>query len=229
MNAFARHVAILANSVKFFSNGHSSPFSVYSPHEPIQQNRREIAMKYLIAVVSLALVSPAFAAEPADVAAQRSRLRLASVPQQTASVLGTLQKLKSQRTAPGQNATIPVVLTGQIGGMPNPWNETHPDFPFFAGQASFFLVDDKIAAQFAHHAAHHGGGHNCTFCQNLAAKKANTVAVVNFVDEDGKILKIDARKLLGVEENQRVTIRGRAELLAGTMLVIHADGVHLRR
>lgn len=181
---------------------------------------------FAAACLSLALASPTLAQ---DVAAERSRLQLTSVPQPPASVLGTLQKLKSQKTTPGQTALMPVVVTGQVGGMPNPWSETHPDFPFFAGQASFFLVDNKIAAQFAHHAAHHGGGHDCAFCKNLASKKAHTMAVVNFVDKEGKILKIDSRELLELKENQQVTIRGRAELLGGTMLVIHADGVHTRR
>jgi hypothetical protein len=228
MKAFEAVAAILAIFMKIFSDGRRRRFFLYLPLHRRHWNPRNLAMKRLFAVASLLL---AFAATtPAqDVATERERLQLASLPQQPASILGTIQKLKSQRTAPGQTASMPVVLTGQIGGMPNPWSETHPDFPFFAGQASFFLLDQKIAAQFAHHAAHHGGGHNCTFCQNLASKKANTVAVVNFVDEDGKILKFDARELLGVKENQQVTIRGRAELLGGTMLVIHADGVHIRR
>ncbi len=169
------------------------------------------------------------AAETADVAAQRSRLQLANVPQEPASVLATIQQLKAKKSPQGQPASQEVTVTGQIGGMPNPWNDSHPDFPFFAGQASFFLLDSKIATQFAHHAKHHGGSHNCAFCQRLAAKSAHTIAVVNFVDENGEILKIDSRELLGLEENQRVIIRGRAEMLGGTMLVIHADGVHVRR
>jgi hypothetical protein len=189
--------------------------------------KRSIVTAFLLLAFASLAVSQDVAAQ--DVATERERLQLASLPQQPASVLGTIQQLKSQKPAAGHSTSKEVVVTGQIGGMPNPWSETHPDFPFFAGQASFFLLDNKIAAQFAHHAAHHGGGHNCSFCQNLASKKANTVAVVNFVDENGKILKIDARELLGVKENQQVTIRGRAELLGGTMLVIHADGVHIRR
>ena len=56
-----------------------------------------------------------------------------------------------------------VVVVGQIGGMPNVWTDTHPDFPWYAGQSSFFLVDTKIAAQFATHAKKHGGNHSCAF------------------------------------------------------------------
>ena len=166
------------------------------------------------------------AADPVDVAAQRSRLRLASVPQEPSGVLATIAQLKVKKPSPGQAANQQVTIVGQIGGMPNPWTDSHPDFPWFAGQASFFLLDMKSAAQFAKHAKSHGGNHNCAFCQRLAARNAHNIAVVNLVDENGETLKIDARELLGLKENERVTIRGRAELLGGTMLVIHADGLH---
>jgi hypothetical protein len=194
----------------------------------------ETAMRGSIMIVCLVCLfagtsGVSLAADSAELAAQRSRLELASVPAEPAGVLAVIQQLKAQPAHPGKPPTREVTVTGQIGGMPNPWHDTHPDFPWFAGQASLFLLDNKIAAQFASHARSHGGHHNCAFCQRLAAKQAHTVAVVNFVDEEGQILKIDARELLGLIENQRIIVRGRAEFLGGTMLVIHADGVHIRR
>jgi hypothetical protein len=111
--------------------------------------------------------------------------------------------------------------------MPNVWTDTHPDFPWYAGQASFFLVDKKIAAQFAAHAKQHGGNHNCAFCQSLAAKNAHAAAVVNLVDDQGEILRIDSRELLGLKENQTVVVRGTAKLLGGRLLVIDATGIHV--
>lgn len=188
-------------------------------------------MPRLLTIASLffLLAAPSSFVLAVDVAAQRSRLELASPPEQPASIVTTIQQLKAQPAQPGKPSTKQVTVVGQIGGMPNPWTETHPDFPWFAGQASFFLLDHKVAAQFAKHAKSHGGNHNCSFCQRLAAKNARNIAVVNLVDEDGKILKIDSRELFGLKENQQVVIRGRAELLGGTMLVIHADGVHIRR
>jgi hypothetical protein len=170
-----------------------------------------------------------FADNSAELASQRARLELASLPNDPADVLAVIKRLKSRSAQPGESDPVEVSVVGQIGGMPNPWSDTHPDFPWFAGQASLFLLDTKIAAQFAKHAKSHGGNHNCAFCQRLAAKHAHSVAVVNFVDEKGEILKIDARELLGLQENERIVVRGRAELLGGTMLVIHADGVHFRR
>ena len=50
--------------------------------------------------------------------------------------------------------------------------------------------------------------------------------MVNFVDEKGEIIRIDARKLLDLKENQTVVIRGKAKLLGGAMLLIDADGIY---
>jgi hypothetical protein len=195
--------------------------------------RKNAMIRLLISALLLiqfaVLSATALAADSTDIATERSRLRLASVPEKPPGVVDLIQQLKSQPARPGQPKSREVTIVGQIGGMPNPWNDTHPDFPWFAGQGSFFLVDAKVAGQFAKHANHHGGDHNCAFCQNLAAKNARNIAVVNLVDGNGEIIKIDARELLGLEENQRVVVRGRAELLGGTMLVLHADGVHILR
>jgi hypothetical protein len=172
--------------------------------------------------------SLSWAAGGLDASGHRERLRMADEPK------GALQVLAVQRAfvaAPSQlnaPAMRDVVVCGQIGGMPNVWPEQHPTFPWYEGQASFFLVDSKIAAQFASHAKHHGGNHNCAFCQSLAAKNAHAIAVVNLVDERGEIIRLDTRELLGLKENQVVTVRGKARLLGGSMLVIDADGVYAR-
>ena len=113
--------------------------------------------------------------------------------------------------------------------MPNVWPETHPDFPWYKGQASFFLVDSKIASQFATHAKKHSGNHNCSFCQSLARKNAGAIAVVNLTDEQGETLRIDSRELLDLDEGTTVAVRGKAKLLGGRLLVIDADGIHLPR
>jgi hypothetical protein len=186
------------------------------------------AVSYVCIFASLLAATAAYALTP-EQAAERSRLELPVAPPQASSVVPLLKKLKAQPEVDGRRELKDVTLVGQIGGMPNPWKETHPDFPWFKNQASFFVLDSKLAQQFAHHAHHHGGHHDCTFCQNLAAKNAHAVAVVNLTDENGKILKVDSRDLLGLEEKQTVVVRGRAELLGGTMMVLHADGIHVRR
>ena len=54
-------------------------------------------------------------------------------------------------------------------------------------------------------------------------------AVVKFVDADGKIIKEDARKLLGLTELQTVVVRGAAERDDEGNLTILADGLFVRK
>ena len=76
---------------------------------------------------------------------------------------------------------------------------------------------------------HGGNTSNCVFCRRLAEKNAHAIAVVNFVDEAGNILPVDARELLALREGQTIVVRGTAKLLGGTMLIINANGVYFRQ
>jgi hypothetical protein len=181
------------------------------------------------AIFAFVLCNHSLAAGDHEIAAHQARLRLGEMPNDAEQVLAVQKRLVAAKSQASEAAAPEVVLVGQIGGMPNVWPETHPDFPWYKGQASFFLVDAKIASQFATHAKAHGGNHNCSFCQSMARKNANAIAVVNLVDEQGKTLRIDARELLDVKESQKVAVRGKAKLLGGRLLVIDADGVHVPR
>jgi hypothetical protein len=189
---------------------------------------RPLIAGLLVSIATGWLIPAADAASP-QVAEHRSRLELSAVPRDPVQVLDVLTQLKKRPQQAKSAPVAEVTVAGQIGGMPNPWRDSHPDFPWFAGQASFFMLDSKVAVQFANHAKHHGGDHNCAFCQRLAEKSAHAVAVVNLVNEAGQIVPIDSRELFPLKEGQSVVVRGRAELLGGTMLVIHADGLHVRR
>ena len=190
---------------------------------------RQSSAVWKIAIVAAASASWALAAGTVDVTGHRSRLQLAKQPKGAEQVLTVQKAMVAGRSKPNAAETRDVVISGQIGGMPNIWPEEHPGFPWYQKQASLFLVDSKIASQFAAHAKHHGGGHNCAFCQSLAEKNATAIAVVNFVDEKGEIIRVKASELLGLKENQTITIRGKARLLGGSMLVIDADGVYTKR
>ena len=186
-------------------------------------------MRFSLVLAMITIGAASASAASPDVAAHRTRLQLTESPSQPPSVLAVLKKVKARPEQDGRRELTEVTVAGQIGGMPNPWQDTHPDFPWFADQASFFLLDTKLASQFAHHVKNHGGSHECAFCKSLAAKNAHQVAVVHLVDEEGQPLRINARDLMNLEENQSVVVRGRAELLGGTLLVIHAEGIHVRR
>jgi hypothetical protein len=184
----------------------------------------------VFAAIAAASATIGLAAGSVDVKSQRSRLTIGEEPKNTEQVLTVQKAMAADASKPNAPQKRDVVITGQIGGMPNLWPDQHPKFPWYEKQASLFLVDTKIAAQFAAHAKSHGGNHhNCAFCKALAAKNAHAIAVVNFVDDKGNIIRVNSQELLGLKENQTVTIRGKARLLGGSMLVIDADGVYSPR
>jgi hypothetical protein len=189
----------------------------------------KVVVRWSAAVLALISAKQCIAAENSEIAAHQARLQIADVPKDPQGVLAVQKELAGAKRQAAAANSREVVIVGQIGGMPNVWPETHPDFPWYKGQASFFLVDSKVASQFATHAKKHGGNHNCSFCQSLARKNASAIAVVNLTDEQGKTLRIDARELLSLKENSTVVVRGKAKLLGGRLLVIDADGIHLPR
>jgi hypothetical protein len=182
----------------------------------------------IAAVIAAATASICMAAGETDWAAQQARLRLTDQPANVEVVTSVQKRLVAAKADANAPKAIDVVVTGQIGGVPNVWPESHPHFPWYEGQASFFLVDSKVAAQCCTHAKQNGKA-VCVFCQRQAIKNAHAVAVVNMVDEQGEVLRTDARELLGLKQNQVVTIRGKAKLLGGSFLVIDADGIYVPR
>ena len=124
-----------------------------------------------------------------------------------------------------------VVLVGIVGGMPSPWADAEPDFPWRSNEATFFLVDPSTAAEFSDHADEAGDDHaaDCPFCAREAAKNASSIVAVSFLGPDGKPTPIDARELLGLAEGDMVVVRGKiSTLLDGELLVLEADGLYAR-
>lgn len=91
-----------------------------------------------------------------------------------------------------------VVVVGRIGGRPNPW---------IKGTAAFSIVDRSLKP------CNEIEGDTCKtpwdYCCESDLPKATVL--VMFVDEEGKIVKQDARELLGVKELDTLTIVGKAK------------------
>jgi hypothetical protein len=151
---------------------------------------------------------------------------LTDQPGDAQQVVAVLKQLAADKSQPEALKTCDVVITGQIGGVPNVWPAEHPQFPWYRSQASFFLVDSKVAAQCTVRTMP-SNGKVCIVCQRQAAKNARAMAVVNLIDENGETLPVNARELMNLKENQTVFVRGKAKLLAGSMLVIDADGIYV--
>lgn len=101
-----------------------------------------------------------------------------------------------------------------------------------AGQATFEKGEATFAVTDAHPtlASHkHGEGQDesdCPFCKRSQGER---LAIVQFVDPDGNVVKLDAETLLGAKEGDEVTVHGTGEVNSLDVLVINADGVYVKR
>jgi hypothetical protein len=124
---------------------------------------------------------------------------------------------------------IDVLMVGTIGGLTNPWEETQPDYPFAKNQASFFLADPGAVAELEASGHVHAPGEECAFCAAHAADGSAMLAMVSFLDENGKILPIGVARMFDVKEQDTVVIQGKARIVAGGMMVVEAIGIYVRR
>jgi hypothetical protein len=122
-----------------------------------------------------------------------------------------------------------VVLVGAVGGVANPSQQSHPEFPFAQGKAVFFLADPEAVALVEEHVHQHAPGEECSFCAAHAGDSAHMLAVVKFADEQGKPLPIDARELFDLKEKDTVVVRGKAKIDPSGMLTVDATGLYVRR
>lgn len=110
----------------------------------------------------------------------------------------------------------PVVLVGRIGGEAQPW---------VAGVAAFRVVDSAARS------CNEIEGDTCPtpwdYCcePDLSAK----TALVKIVDAGGKLVRRDARELLGVKELQTVVVQGVARRDKDNNLTVEARGVYVKK
>lgn len=107
-----------------------------------------------------------------------------------------------------------VVLVGRIGGSVK---------PFVDGIAAFTIVDPSIK----YCADEEGCPTPWDYCCNQDEVKDN-IAMVKVVDEKGKPVPEDARKLLGVKELATVVVHGKAVRDTEGNLSVLADQVFLK-
>jgi hypothetical protein len=112
-----------------------------------------------------------------------------------------------------------VVVVGRVkAGEFDPW----------AKDQAAFIISEALADDHAHSDDPNHDAANCPFCRRRA-ERANATALVQFHDENGQLVPIDARKLLGVSQDQVVVVRGTGKVSDLGVLVISATGIHLRR
>lgn len=168
-------------------------------------------MGSLVVVVTLFAVHAEIAgAAEVDVAAMRGSMLLAEEPAGAVSIAAAKAKL----TATPQ----PVVVAGRIGGKGTS--------PFGKNEATFSMLEiptDDHAAKPGHKPD------DCPFCKKRTAN--SPIAAVSFAGADGKVVAVDAQKLLGVAEGQDVVVRGQGFFdpkLGIPVIQINADGLYIR-
>lgn len=111
----------------------------------------------------------------------------------------------------------PIVIVGRIGGATNPWID---------GRAAFMLLDASMTL--VADGAESAEGEIC-MDECCAAERTGSTTLVKVVDDGGKVLAVDARKLLGVAANDMVVVRGNVSKDDAGNFVVLADSVHVRQ
>lgn len=167
---------------------------------------RMLTFQLAVALTLLAL-STGCNREDAQVTALREQLML---PQEPASPT-TVSEAKANIATDREVVVVGRILDDEIEA-------------FVPGQA-VFLISEILPG----HEGHGGKEHidNCPFCKRRAAKAPR--AAVQCVDESGKPLDVDARKLFAVEPGDTVVVRGQGEVLTDwDVFQVTADGIYVR-
>ena len=141
-------------------------------------------------VALLALWSAALIADRASAASDDGKqFLLEEQPEGATDVLAVRKAAKDQQE---------VIAVGRIGGRKNPWVK---------GAAAFSIVDRSLTP------CNEGEDSKCPtpwdYCCSPNLSKATVLVMV--VDAQGKIVRQDARKLLGVKELDTVFVQARAK------------------
>ena len=110
----------------------------------------------------------------------------------------------------------PIAILGRIGGLENPWTE---------GEASFVMSDPSVISLAEDD---HECGDNCPYCAKKQKEQMQSMAFVQFVDDAGHVIRTDARKLLGLSEDQMIIVYGKASLNRTGHIVVAANGLYIR-
>ena len=111
----------------------------------------------------------------------------------------------------------PVTVVGRIGGVVNPWVE---------GRAAFTMLDASISVVAEGEDAEEGEicvGDCC------ATERVGCTTLVKVVDQAGRLLSVDTRKLFEVNEEDMVVVKGIAKKDDSGNFSLIANGIYVRR
>ena len=156
----------------------------------------------LVGALGLLPTTCAVAAEPAP----KSKFLLKEEPEKSADVIAFRKAAEDKKEA---------VVIGRIGGRANPWVKN---------AAAFSIVDRSLKP------CNERPGDSCPrpwdYCCESDLPKATVLVMM--VDENGKVVREDARKLLGVKELQTVVVQGKAKRDKAGNVTLLASKVYVR-
>lgn len=176
----------------------------------IRSNRIINALGALLAFVCLCIVG---CAEPEVVVEKydSSKFILSAAPEGALDVTAAREAVKDKDE---------VVIRGRIGGSLDPWVQ---------GTAAFTIVDPALRAC----SDETPDGETCScktpwdYCCETP-QLPNAMALVKFVDADGKVIKHSARENFGVVELDTVIIKGIAKRVEGNLTIL-ATGMFVKK
>lgn len=125
------------------------------------------------------------------------------------------QEVKAAHADTANGAEI--VVVGRIGGSADPW---------IKDRAAFTVVDNSLQA------CSDIPGDECPMPWDYCCvtdQLPGATALVKVVDASGQLVAIDARKLLGLKELDRVVVHGKAVRDQDGNLTVLADGVFVKK
>jgi len=101
-----------------------------------------------------------------------------------------------------------VIVTGRIGGGIDPW---------IKGRSAFLLVDNvaPMPCEDEH-------------CEECAKEITACSIVVKVVNDEGKVLSVDSRDLLGIKEEDEVVVQGKTKRDNDGNVAIMATGIYVK-
>ena len=157
-------------------------------------------------LLSACLLASGCSGLESEMAAARAQFLLADEPADAQGVLDLREA----------GATGEVVVVGRVGGVSQPWSK---------GQAVFIISDPTAGGDDEHVCTDEG----CPFCANKKQAENEAIAVVQFVDAQGRVLPLDARQLFDLQPQQTVVVRGEAKVDDLGSLILSAKGLYIRR
>ena len=121
-----------------------------------------------------------------------------------------ISEIKSGRSEGELETGSNIVIRARIdAGDMSPWTQD---------QAAFIVTDAS-----GHDGDSNHNPHECPFCRRDIR---DHIALVQFTAEDGRVVPVDARQLLGVAENELLVVQGTITEADGDDLVIDAQKLH---